>query len=399
MMDNSDMKFIFTKEKLEEIKPQSKGIYYTDEQCPYLKLLVSKTGLKMYYLYKKINKKPVKLSLCEFDSLSIDDARLLAQKQLRLLQRKADYENNQVDLNNDITFEEFFNLYMERHSKPFKKSWLADVKDANNHILPYIGHLPLTEVRRRDIIEICDRLASKGKFTASNHQLVRLRTVYNKAIDWEYTKVNPSLGIKKHRLHSRERFLSKTEFKLLLGEVSKPEHNLESCHVIRILIFTGVRRSNVFSMRWNDINFDECTWRIPKTKNGRPHIVFLAPSLIELLNERKHISQVDKNKLNYFSSPYVFPSKSVTGHITDIKKTWDKIRNNMDVPDIRIHDLRRTFGTYMAMQGENLVTIADALGHADLKSTQIYARINKETSIKATKKITNYMCSLGQKGS
>jgi integrase len=81
---------------------------------------------------------------------------------------------------------------------------------------------------------------------------------------------------------------------------------------------------------------------------------------------------------------FVFPASSRTGHISDIKKKWFEFRKRAGIPDVRLHDLRRTKGSYAALSGESLQKIAAVLGHKSLGSTQIYARLNEESARKTS---------------
>jgi integrase len=77
--------------------------------------------------------------------------------------------------------------------------------------------------------------------------------------------------------------------------------------------------------------------------------------------------------------PFVFPSHGKSGHVIELKKQWDKFRKRAGIPDVRVHDLRRTKGSYMAISGVSLQQIGAVLGHRSLGSTEIYARLHQES--------------------
>jgi len=79
-----------------------------------------------------------------------------------------------------------------------------------------------------------------------------------------------------------------------------------------------------------------------------------------------------------FGGAWVFPSNSKTGHMTDVKTSWTAARKAAGLPQIHIHDLRRTLGTRMAQNGATAVQIARALNHKSLTATQIYMRLAAE---------------------
>jgi len=79
------------------------------------------------------------------------------------------------------------------------------------------------------------------------------------------------------------------------------------------------------------------------------------------------------------NNPWVFPSpkkKSKTGHLTGFKRSWPKLRQRAQLPDVTIHDLRRTLGSWQAAQGASLKIIGESLGHSSTAATQIYARLS-----------------------
>jgi integrase len=133
-----------------------------------------------------------------------------------------------------------------------------------------------------------------------------------------------------------------------------------------LALLTGARKMNVAAMRWEDINLSRQEWRIPDTKNDEPHTVPLVPEAITLIKRRKKKQSTD----------FVFPSDSVSGHIVSPKKAWREIMLQAGVTDLRIHDLRRTLGSWQAVQGASLPIIGKSLGHKTATATQIYARLN-----------------------
>lgn len=107
-------------------------------------------------------------------------------------------------------------------------------------------------------------------------------------------------------------------------------------------------------MHWNDVNFNRHEWLIKETKNGEAQTIPLAPQAIVILKERY------KNR----SSDWVFPSPfSKSGHIEEPKNAWKNLLERADIKDLRIHDLRRTLGSWQAATGANSYIIGKSLGH------------------------------------
>ena len=126
---------------------------------------------------------------------------------------------------------------------------------------------------------------------------------------------------------------------------------------------------NVLSMQWEDVDLLAGVWRIPDTKQGEPQRVPLTPQAIDVLN---------RLKANANGSPYVFPARvagSATGHITDVTKAWSSVTEAAGLPELHMHDLRRTLGSWQALGGASLQVIGRSLGHRNTATTEIYARL------------------------
>ena len=118
----------------------------------------------------------------------------------------------------------------------------------------------------------------------------------------------------------------------------------------------------------DQISFVRKEWTIPETKNGEPQIIPLLPQALEILAERK----ADPDAVN---GPFVFPSTGAKGHLVEPKRAWETIRKKAGIEDVRLHDLRRTFGAWMAGSGANLSIIGKSLNHKSLDTTKTYDRL------------------------
>jgi integrase len=119
-------------------------------------------------------------------------------------------------------------------------------------------------------------------------------------------------------------------------------------------------------MRWDQIDFDLHLWHIPITKNKESQTLPLTELAMRLLEDRHERRESDE---------WVFPSNSVTGHVVEPKAGWRKFLDRTGLKDLRMHDLRRTLGSYMAMNNQSLQIIGKALGHKSTTATQIYSRL------------------------
>ena len=175
---------------------------------------------------------------------------------------------------------------------------------------------------------------------------------------------------------TRERFLLPDEWRRI-------RTILATCPIkvrvyFTVLTLTGCRRGELLTMEWTHLDLEFGIWHKPKTKNGRRHTLALTSSACTLLG------QIQK------TGRYVFTGDpDHTGTKADHPWSptaagfwWRKIRKAAGLPDVWIHDLRRTCASWMAIHGENTVTIQQVLNHSDLRVTQVYARLD-QTSVRA----------------
>ena len=110
------------------------------------------------------------------------------------------------------------------------------------------------------------------------------------------------------------------------------ESNTTARDFFWVSLLTGARKSNVLSMRWQNISFNEGVWRIPanQMKNEESISIPLSQQVIEILKQR----EAAKNNTNE-KSPFVFPGEGRTGHLADPKKAWKRILNKAKIDDLR----------------------------------------------------------------
>jgi integrase len=182
---------------------------------------------------------------------------------------------------------------------------------------------------------------------------------------WLYAGENPATRIQMFREESRDRFVQPEELPRLFQAIAEEADPAVRAVVLTALL-TGARRTEVLTMRWDDVSLTRAEWRIPQTKAGRPHLLPVPHVLVSTL---RSLPRVEGN-------PYVFVGQHGVGHLHDMKRVWDRIRVTAGIRDVRFHDLRRTVGSWLAGSGESLHLIGKVLNHRDVSTTAIYARLN-----------------------
>jgi integrase len=183
---------------------------------------------------------------------------------------------------------------------------------------------------------------------------------------------------------SRDRFLHPDELPHFFESLNAEENDAIRDYVY-ISLLTGVRKSNVLSMRWEDIHLERREWLILETKNGDSLRVHLIEKVIDILKDRVR---------KYGQREWVFEGYGVTGHLVEPKAGWKRILQRAGIKDLRLHDLRRTLGSWQAATGANSFMIGQSLGHKSPQSTAVYARLNidpvRDSVEKATQAILNH---------
>lgn len=360
----------FTRASIEKLPlPQDGRVVYRDLKTKGFEVWVSSHGTKVFYFLRKLRgtQKLIRIKIGGFPEMSVEEAK----RQASLYNLEVEKGNNPLqsiqDYKAEPFFSELFNDYIERHSKVHKKTWKEDLTNYRLY-LEELGKKKLSEIVKKDIALIHNGITKKGHPRTANKVLALLSSVFNWAISTGLFNDNPVKGIKKNREVSRDRFLGQVDttemqrfFDAVLAESNKTIRDY-----ILISLFSGARRNNILSMRWSDLDLERGLWYIKITKNGTPQTVTLCPEAISILTERKK----DTNSF------FVFPGTGQSGHLKEPRKGWKRILKRAGIEDLRIHDLRRSFGSWQAITGASPLIIGKSLNHKNIQSTAIYSRLN-----------------------
>lgn len=340
---------------------------YYDTQIKSLTCMVSKAGTKTFYYVKKINGRSEKIKIGRFPDLSLEQARDVAHEHNNAVAKGENPQDKRRAFNNEMTFRELHAWFIDTYAKHHKaaSSVKEDIGLFNRHLEDW-GTRKLSNISDHDVFTKHQLIgANNGKYTA-NRTLELIRAMFNKAIELSHWKgSNPARGTRKFKEISRDRFLHADELQRFF-EALNTEENKTARDYILLSLLTGQRKSNMLAMRWNELSLSRAEWRIPVTKNGEPLTVHLSPQAVEILKERKASSQ----------SEWVFPGDGKTGHLQDPKKAWQRILARAEIQDLRIHDLRRTLGSWQTALGASGFIVGKSLGHKSLQATAVYARLN-----------------------
>lgn len=362
-----DNKINFTKAALETLPTPATGkrAYYYDTKMRGLGIGITSSGTKSFVVYRWVEGKPERVTLGRFPDLSIEQARRKASEVNAVIAKGENPNDKRRADRAEITFGELFTEYLDRHAKLHKKAWKEDDAQYKRYLTPWAKR-KISGIKKTDIQKLHHDTGREKGVYAANRLIALLSGLFNKATEFGlWDKPNPALGIKKFREQSRDRFLQADElprfFKALAEE---PNDTIRDYFILALL--TGARRSNVQGMKWEELDLTRGEWRIPITKNGTPQTVALAEEAVIILQRRKAVA----------TTQYVFPSTGRAGHLVEPKKGWQRILERAELSNLRIHDLRRTLGSWQARTGASLAIIGKSLNHKSPQATAIYARLD-----------------------
>ena len=405
----------FTKDTLASLPVALKGFdTYRDKQEKGLILTVTSKGIRTFYLLRKIKGKTYRIKIGRSPDLNPKEAREIAGSYKNQIAKGINPAEEKRKLSNEMTLKELFDKYIEEYAKHNTKSWQRDIAEMENKA-KHLFNDKISNITKDVLQRLFNHITEKSGRIAANRFLARLQGLFNKAInDWGWQGTNPAIGITKHKQKSRDRYLTKEEMPHFFQALHE-EKNTKVKDYIWLSLLTGARKANVLAIRWQDISFQNETLYLPDTKNNESQIIPLVAEALDILKRRQNEKE---------SSQWVFPSKtSATGHLQEPKKVWQRVRRSATVKiwlsdtnlrefindiqknlpdkgtallystirekakkqgislpsgimDVRLHDLRRSLGSWLCHSGASQYIIGKSLNHKSPKSTAVYARLS-----------------------
>ncbi len=364
--------FNFTEERLRNIPlPEGAGKrdYYNDTTEKGLRLAVSGTGTKSFQFQRWSSEKqrPVIVTLGKWPDLSLHTAREKASALRQEVSSGNDPQSDKRQRRDTLTVAEILDLYLTEHSIPHKRTTKDDQNFIRLHLKPAFGKRRINEVTTESIRSWHTGLAKIMTPASANRHLALLRSVYNTMLP---DLPNPCRTVKMFKEYSRDRFLQPEELGRFFEsvELERTEGNPDIADYLLLSLFTGARRSNVLAMQWTELDLNMNQWRIrgEDSKNKSIMLIPLVDEAIEILNHRRELA----------SSVFVFPSHGKTGHLQEPKKGWQRVIKRAGLENVRLHDLRRTMGSFQTITGASTAIVGKTLGHKNPNSTAVYARMH-----------------------
>jgi len=242
--------------------------------------------------------------------------------------------------------------------------------------LNHFGGKTIDEINSWHIEKYKSKRRSKGiKPSTVNRELTIIRRMFNLAIQWEMTERNPVRGVKFHKVsNERPNIFSNEQLNTLLDDACP---NLKL--VIMTAFYSGLRLGELLNLKWKDIDFDNEFIYVRTSKNSESRAVPINP---ELKRQLAMYQEKDDSK-------YVFNYKDKGS----LGSSFRKVMKRLGLKNLTFHSLRHTFATNLAMNGVDLTTIQELLGHKSIVMTKRYSHPTPEHKKLAIAKLEkSYRC-------
>lgn len=361
-----DKKFKFTNANIKNLPALTKRTFVYDTIEVGLSLQITPNGAKSFYYRGVVLGKQIRVKLGEPSYMSVDDARQAARKAKINMKEGINPIEERKKITGESSLEQLYTRFMdekEQHIRPITKEYY---KDLWKRYLSTLANKKISQITPDELKLLHKRLTLNNGKRCANQTIVLLRTIYNHFIKQNiYQGFNPGNAVQLNKQIARTRHLSGNELESFRDAINETEDSIPK-FAIMMLWFTGARRRNVFSMKWEDIKLEEKLWTIPETKTQNDANVVLVNAAIDILNQLKDMRY---NEYVFFSTT------SKSGHIGGVRKTWEGILKRAKITNFHLHDLRHTFATSLLANGADAFMVKKALTHKSLQSTQIYVNL------------------------
>ena len=345
-----------------------------DGGLPRFGLRLAAGGSRSWVVKYKVRGRSRWLTLGTYPLVPLTDARSKAKEALATVVQGADPVGERRAEREAPTFEDLAREYIERHAQPKKRSWKADERMLQKYVPASWCAMPAQTITRRQVRDLLDTIAGRAPIQA-NRVLALLRKVWNFGIKRDLVETNPcALLDRPAPEHQRDRVLTADELRAVWKAFEGEDE--QTAALFKLYLLTAQRGGELRAMEWSELDLDAGSWVIPaeKAKNKLAHRVPLSPPAVTLLRDLRERAN---------GSPWVFPSRSESGHHEVLHKATERVRERSGV-DFVPHDLRRTVATFLTSEvGVSRLVVSKLLNHVEPGVTKVYDRASYDREKRA----------------
>jgi integrase len=270
-----------------------------------------------------------------------------------------------------VKFSHLMDQYLENYAKINNRAWKRD-RDCLKNMEAFFGDCYLKEITPFQIEKYkAHRLHQGVKPSTVNRELSVLKRAFNLAIDWHLAEENPVRRVKFFQQPDpKERVLSGEEEEILI--------NASSGHLTPILIAglnTGMRVSEILSLKWSQVNLRKREIEVVKTKSGKKRVIPINDALLDMFNRLRRVDD--------FVFLYHDPKTKKPRPVKSIKRSFTNACRRAGIEAFTFHDTRHTFASRLVERGVDLITVKELLGHSSVRTTERYTHTHKEEKKRA----------------
>ena len=368
-----------SKRIVDALPVSDREIVYWDRKLPGFGVRVHPSGSKVYMVHKRSGGKSRRVTIGRHGVWSPEAARREAGGIIARLEKGEKPGRPGADSPSATgpMIAELAEQYMTNHvavrCKPTTARSCRHILD--KYLLPQFGARRLGEITPDEVGTLHYRLRETP--IMANQVISLFSRLFHKAAASGDAPAggNPCRFIKKYPTRSRERFLSEKEFERLGAVLRDLETarriSRSAAAALRLLMLTGCRRNEILTLRWEHVDLEHDELRLADAKTGA-RAVPLAPTARQVLAGLPRKSD----------SPWVFPGREPGTRMGNLNVSWQVVRKEAGLEDVRIHDLRHSFASRALALGESLPMIGKLLGHRQVQTTARYAHLARH-SVKA----------------
>ena len=380
-----------TKRYIDSLPPVEKRAHFWDSEIAGFGLRVYPNGRKVFLLkYRSLNGTLRMPKVGTYGDITLEQARALARSMQHEIRSGGDPSADRKASKKCLSVADVCDRYKKEHVQK-KKAHTQDQYNRliDREIIPALGTRRIENVSASDISKLLNKVGSKHPVKANRLRAV-LSNLFSQAERWGARPqgTNPVVHIDRYREKKRHRDLTAAELKRLadaLEAVKDETDNLAAITIIRLLLFTGARKSELLNLKWSEVDLERGMLRLGDSKTGQKPI-YLNSAAQELL----------KSVTALKGCPYVFPAhyrpkKRKVGPMPEweLRAVWERVRELADLgatdehEAFRTHDLRHNFASLGAGAGLSLPQLGALLGHTQSRTTERYADLVNGPNVQA----------------